>query len=104
MFKIWCFIYSRLFKKINTFINYRNVNDSYYYEYLYYSYLKFDFLDIKTIKINDCNTDISIYNNLSSKNRREFNILNIPFQKEIDNKIFKEENSLLVLWNLLWKS
>lgn len=83
-------------KKINTFINYRNVNDSYYYEYLYYSYLKFDFLDIKTIKINDCNTVISIYNNHSSENRREFNILNIPFQKEIDNKTFKEENSLQV--------
>ena len=83
-------------KKINTFINYRNINDSFYYEYLYYSYLKFDFLDIKTIKINDCKTVISIYNNLSSENRREFNILNIPFQKEIENKTFKNENSLQV--------
>jgi hypothetical protein len=73
-------------KKITTFINYDN-NNSFYYEILYYSFNDFNFLKNKIININDLDEIISIYDDLGSINRRQFNILNVPFQKNfIQNK------------------
>ena len=82
-------------KKINALINYDN-DDSFYYEYLYYSFKNSDFLKTKTIKINDVNEDISIYDDFSSLNRRQFNVLNIPFQKEVIPNENLIKNSFLV--------
>ena len=82
-------------KKINIFINYKNDN-SYYYEYLYYSFYKTDFLKTKNIKIDNNDYSIDIYDNYSSVNRRQFNIMNIPFQNECDKKKINKANSLLI--------
>ena len=82
-------------KKINIFINYKNEN-SYYYEYLYYCFDEIDFLKTKKIKIDNNDKNIEIYDNYSSVNRRQFNIMNIPFQKECDKNKIKKTNSLLV--------
>lgn len=82
-------------KKITTFINYKS-NNSYYYEYLYYSYKEFDFLKTKKIIINNMETNIEIYDDLGSKNRRQFSILNIPFQNEDKTEVLKEIKSLLI--------
>ena len=82
-------------KKVSTFINYDN-NNSYYYEYLYFSFSDFDYLNTKTININEIDNNISIFDNFSSLNRRQFNILNIPFQNENIKRNIKSENSFLV--------
>ena len=81
--------------QINTFINYQS-NYAYYYEYLYYSYITPNFLDYKEININNKNIKISIYDDFGSKNRRKFNILNIPFQNECNNKELINIKSKLV--------
>ena len=77
-------IYQGFINKINTFINYI-YNYSYYYEYLYYSYIGQKFLDYKEIVLNDEKKKICIYDDFGSKNRRKFNILNIPYQNECKN-------------------
>ena len=89
------FIMQGFINKINTFINYKS-KFSYYYEYLYYSYKDFDFLKTKTIEINDIKKIISIYDDFYSKNRRRFNILNIPFQNECKKEELGDINSILI--------
>ena len=81
--------------KINTFINYKS-EFSFYYEYIYYSYIDVEFLKIKEIKINGENKIISVYDDFNSKNRRKFNILNIPFQNECNNEAVKNMESKLI--------
>ena len=80
--------------KINTFINYESVF-SYYYEFIFYSYNEYDFLKTIEIKINNNTKNIMIYDDFCSKNRRKFNVLNIPFQDEYDNKDLQKMKSKL---------
>ena len=94
-----------LLTKVNLFVNYKSEN-SYSYEYLY---MFFNTTNIynknKIINMDDINIEINIFDNFDSENRIRFNIVNIPFQNEINKDILninKEEdinklnNSLLV--------
>ena len=87
--------------KINAFIN-NECNFPYLYEYLYYSYSETFLQTIKKINLKPDNWRnknqkiISIYDNYESSKRLRFNILNIPFQNEVDEKILDKSNSLLI--------
>ena len=71
-----------LLNKIYMLINYKSEN-SFSYEYLYTFFDETNIYDkIKTIKINDKEIKINIFDNFGSKNRIRFNIVNIPFQRE----------------------
>ena len=84
-----------LINKINTFINYDSPF-SYYYEFIYYSYNDFDFLKTIEIKFNNNSKNIMICDDFCSKNRRKFNVLNIPFQNESNNEECQRIKSKLI--------
>ena len=81
--------------KINAFINYESPF-SYYYEFIYYSYNDFDFLKTIEIKFNNNSKNIMICDDFCSKNRRKFNVLNIPFQNESNDKECQTIKSKLI--------
>ncbi len=90
-----------LLNKICVLINYKSEN-SYSYEYLYTFFDEnYDYDKIKTIKINDKEIKIDIFDNFVSKNRIRFNIVNIPFQGEFEQNfplqdINSKNNSYLI--------
>ena len=90
-----------LLTKISLQINYKSEN-SFSYEYLYMFFNETNIYDkIKKIKINNEEIKINIFDNFDSKNRIRFNIVNIPFQNEFDQKlplknINSQNNSFLV--------
>ena len=94
-----------LLTKINLLINYKSEN-SYSYEYLYMFFNKTNIYNKnKIININDKKIEINIFDDFDSENRIRFNIVNIPFQNEINKEslninkkedIGKLNNSLLV--------
>ena len=81
--------------KINAFIN-TSQNIPYLYEYIYYYFDEQIYQAIKIIKIGKISKFISVYDIFDSKNRIRFNILNIPFQNECEEKVLKNSNSLMV--------
>ena len=87
--------------KLNAFINHE-FNCAYLYEYLYYSFSEIFLRTTKKIYLKTDNKSnknekiISVYDNYESSKRLRFNILNIPFQNEVDKKIINSTNSLLV--------
>ena len=81
--------------KINAFINTRQ-KVPYLYEYIYYYFDEQIYQAKKIIKFGKISKFISIYDIFDSKNRIRFNILNIPFQNECEEKIIKNSNSLMV--------
>ena len=81
--------------KINAFINYESPF-SYYYEFIYYSYNDFDYLKTIEIKFKNNSRNIMIYDDFCSNNRTKFNVLNIPFQNESNDKECQKIKSKLI--------
>ena len=84
-----------LLNKINGFINKKNKNP-YFYEYLYYYCDSMIYQAKKNIILDGKSYSILLYDNFDSSNRLRFNVLNIPFQKECNEKLLKKSNSLMV--------
>ncbi len=85
-----------LLNKINAFINYKN-KIPYFYEYLFYYFDLGIYQAKKEIYFAKKKSQILlIYDIFDSSNRLRFNVLNIPFQKECDEKLLNNSNSLTV--------
>lgn len=81
-----------LLTKINLLANYEGDN-AYSYEYLYMFYNETNIYDkYKNIYIDNKEIKINIFDNYDSSNRIRFNIVNIPFQNEVDEIILKTHN------------
>lgn len=94
--KTFCFnLMHGFLNEINAFINYY-FKKSYYYEYLYYSFDNELLKSNKIIKIGKKEKVIFNFDNFESKNRLRFNILNIPFQNECNEKNLNNSNSLMI--------
>ena len=81
--------------KINAFINFKP-KIPYFYEYLYYYCDSSIYQAKKSIKINKSLYCIMICDIFDSSNRLRFNILNIPFQEECNQKLLGKSNSLMI--------
>ena len=83
-----------LFNNASLFINYKDENkNAYSYEYLYMFLNETNISEkYKMITINGNPVKITKFDNFCSKNRIKFNIVNIPFQKEINEMPQKKEN------------
>ena len=85
-----------LLNKINAFINLKN-KIPYFYEYLFYYFDSGIYQAKKAIYLNNKSLYyVFICDIFDSTNRLRFNILNIPFQKECDEKSLNNSNSLTV--------
>ncbi len=85
-----------LFNNASLFINYKDENkNAYSYEYLYMFLNETNISEkYKMITINSNPVKITKFDNFCSKNRIKFNIVNIPFQNEINEVPQKKENIL----------
>ena len=83
-----------LLNNISLFINYKEEKkNSYCYEYLYMFLNETNISEkCKMITINNNPVKITNFDNFCSENRIKFNIVNIPFQNEINEISQKDEN------------